>query len=306
MRRQILFHRDFHGYTGGHGKVWDYFLHAGKHRAWSPVIHLTKGSIDLHNPWRAHPVPLEPIWQPESASVLFLAGLDWDANPTDVAARPVINLIQHVRHADPADTLYRHLSRPAIRICVSQAVADAIQGTGLVNGPIKVIPAAIDLDSLPQGEPGRRGVFIGATKQPQLGRTLFNRLREQGRDATLIDQWIPRERYLALMAQCRIAVLLPSPTEGFFLPGLEAMALGCATVVPDCIGNREYLRATSNALAPLARVDELMDAISRLDDIRFAESLIAAGRETSAAFGLGTERIRFHAILDEVDSLWEN
>lgn len=306
MKRRLLFHRDFRGYTGGHGKVWDYFNHTAEHTGWSAAVYLTAGSLDQHNPWRVHPVPVDLQWSPQSASVLFLAGLDWNAYPTDEAAKPVINLIQHVRHADPADSLHRHLSRRAIRICVSQAVADAICGTGLVNGPVRVIPAAIDLDELPQAAPGRHGVFIGATKQPELGRMLLARLQEQGRDATLIDQWLPREHYLALMAQSRVAVVLPSPTEGFFLPGLEAMALGCATVVPDCIGNREYVRPGVNALAPAAQLDALVDAISQLDDARYAAKLIAAGKATAATFGLDAERARFHALLDEVDRLWAN
>ncbi len=306
MTRRLLFHRDFHGYTGGHGKVWDYFIHAGKHAGWSAAIYLTGGSLDLHNPWRVHQVPVDVQWNPQSSSVLFLAGLDWSAYPIDDAAKPVINLIQHVRHADPADSLHRHLSRRAIRICVSQAVADAIRGTGRVNGPVRVIPAAIDLGGLPPATLARQGVFIGATKQPELGRMLLARLLGQGRDATLIDHWVPRDRYMALMAKRRVAVVLPSPTEGFFLPGLEAMALGCATVVPDCIGNREYVRAGANALAPPAQLDALVDAISQLDDARFADTLIAAGKATAASFGLDAERASFHVLLDEVDSLWEN
>ncbi|MDQ3040078.1 MAG: glycosyltransferase [Pseudomonadota bacterium] len=306
MTRRLLFHRDFHQYTGGHGKVWDYFSHARVHPEWSPAIYLTPGSVDQYNPWRVHPVPVEREWRPESASVLFLAGLDWSAHSVDEAGKPVINLIQHVRHADPADSLHRHLSRRAIRICVSQAVADAICSTGLVNGPVRVIPAAIDLLGLPEPAPMRHGIFIGAIKQPELGRALAARLREQGRDVKLVDAWVPREHYLALMARSRVAVVLPLPSEGFFLPGLEAMALGCATVVPDCIGNREYLRPAVNALAPPARLDALVDAISQLDDARYTEVLISAGKMTAATFGLETERARFHAVLDQVDRLWEN
>lgn len=306
MSRRLLFHRDFHGYTGGHGKVWDYFNHTISHPQWSAAIYLTASSLDQHNPWRVHSVPVDLQWNPRSASALFLAGLDWNAYPMDDASKPVINLIQHVRHANPADSLHRHLSRRAIRICVSHAVADAIRGTGLVNGPVSVIPAAIDLDGLPHITRPRHGVFIGATKQPELGRMLLARLQDQGCDVTLVDQWMPRASYLALMARSRVAVVLPSPTEGFFLPGLEAMALGCATVVPDCIGNREYVRAGINALAPLAELDALVDAISRLDDARYAEKISAEGKQTVAAYGLDAERARFHALLDQVDDLWAN
>ncbi len=306
MKRRLLFHRDFHQYTGGHGKVWDYFNHAGTHPQWSTAIHLTANSTDLHNPWRVNQVRSDLQWLPQSASALFLAGLDWNAYPMDDASKPVVNLIQHVRHADPADCLHQHLSRRAIRICVSQAAADAICGTGLVNGPVLVIPAAIDLDGLPPAAPARHGVFIGATKQPQLGQMLLARLQALGRDATLIDQWVPREHYLALMARSRVAVVLPSPTEGFFLPGLEAMALGCVAVVPDCIGNREYVNSGVNALVPPAELDALVAAIAQLDDARYAEALVAAGKTTAAKFGLASERAKFHAILDEMDSLWAN
>lgn len=304
MTRHLLFHRDFREYTGGHGKVWDYFTHTVAHPGWHASVYLTPPSIDLHNPWRGVPAQVDACWAPDSASALFLAGLDWSAYPIDDLARPVINLVQHVRHADPDSPLHRHLSRRAIRICVSQAVADAIGASGLVNGPVRVIPAALDLAWLPKTTEVRHGIFIGATKQPSLGRALCERLREQGREVTLAEQWLPRAEYLAQLARCRAAVLLPSPSEGFYLPGLEAMALGCATVVPDCIGNREYLRPGLNALAPVAELDALVDAVNRLDDRSLAATLAAAGKATAAGFDLHGERAAFHAILDEVDALW--
>ena len=304
MKRQLLFHRDFREYTGGHGKVWDYFRHASKHPAWQASIFLTAASVEQHNPWRGESILAQPSWAPERASALFLGGLDWSTYPHDDPAKPVINLVQHVRHADPDSPLHPHLSRRAIRICVSQAVAEAIAGTGLVNGPVRVIPAALDLAALPRPAELRSGIFVGATKQPALGQALCERLRALGYEVALVDRWLPRADYLERLARCRVAVLLPMATEGFYLPGLEAMALGCATVVPDCIGNREYLQPGSNALSPVAELDALVAAVISLDTPDQSAGLAAAGTATAAGFTLERERLAFHAILDQLEPLW--
>lgn len=304
MSRRLLFHRDFREYSGGHGKVWDYFCHTNAHPEWQASVFLTPESTDADNPWRSGATQAEPSWEPGRADALFLGGLDWSANPADDLARPVINLVQHVRHALPGDERFPHLSRRAIRICVSQAVADAIEATGRVNGPVRVIPAALDLGVAAAAAQAQRWTLIGAIKHPALGRALADRLRAAGRHVRLIEQFLPRAEYLAELGRCRVAVMLPSPTEGFYLPGLEAMALGCATVVPDCLGNREYLQPGINALAPVAELEALVDAVTRLDNEVFAAGLVAAGQATAAQFTQQRERAAFHAILDELDTLW--
>lgn len=306
MSRKLLFHRDFLEYTGGQGKVWDYFNHVSGHADWTAAVYLTPSSVKPHNPWTAVPAQVEGTWQPGTAAALFLAGLDWSAYPTDDPARPVINLLQHVRHADPDGPLFRHLSRRAIRICVSQPVADAISATGIVDGPIRVIPAALDLAALPSPAASRHGIFIGATKQAALGRALAERLREHGRAVNLVDEWISRADYLGSLAACQVAVVLPSPTEGFFLPGIEAMALGCATIVPDCIGNREYLRADINALSPALALDSLVDAVVRLDDPGLRERITGEAVTTAARFSLEQERAAFRSVLDDIQELWSS
>lgn len=303
MIRALAFHRDFRRYSGGHGKVWDYFNHANAHPGWRASVYLTPDSVHVENPWRADPGTIARAWAPACADALFLGGMDWQAYPVDDPARPVINLVQGVRHADPAHPLSAFLSRRAIRICVGAPVAEAILATGLVNGPVRVIQAGL---RLPAQTPSvaRSGIFIGALKQPALGRALAARLQRDGRAATLADRWIPREQYLAQLAAAEIAVLLPVASEGLFLPALEAMAFGCATVVPDCIGNRAYLVPGSNALVPPMRLDELLAAIVQLDDPGLRARLSQAGPQTAARFDLGRERAALHALLDDLDRVW--
>ncbi|TCZ86194.1 glycosyltransferase family 1 protein [Lysobacter sp. N42] len=305
--RDLLFHRDFRGYSGGHGKVFDYFMHARAHPGFQPRIWFTPESIDVDNPWRHAGVPAETAWRPSGAAALFIGGMDWLALHGDAATPPVINLVQHVRHADPTQPLRRFLRRRAIRICVSSPVAEAIASTGEVNGPVLVIDAGLRLpDRMPRGDRQPRHVFIAAAKQPAIGRDLADALRAEGRSVDLCVDWVEHAAFLERMARAEIAVALPFPTEGFFLPALEAMTLGCATVVPDCVGNRAYLRPGVNALAPRLELDALRQAVARLDDAALRGRLISAATATAARFDLERERAAFHRVLDDLDALWRS
>lgn len=304
MSRILQFHRYFHCYSGGHGKVRDYFEHARAHPGWRPRVHFSDGLEHPENPWQDVPDLIDREWQPERAWAMFLAGIDWQRYPVDLPAMPVVNLIQHVRHGDPQEDVYPFLTRRAVRICVSQPVADAILATGRVNGPVFVIEAGLRMpECLPRPEP-RRGVFIAALKQPELGRALAAELEAQGHVVDLCDSFISRHLYLQRLAAAEIAVLLPNRTEGFYLPALESMALGCATVVPDCIGNRAYLQPETNALVPGWELADLVGAVARLGDPLLRRSLLTPGIETAARFRMDEERQRFYGILDDLDAHW--
>jgi hypothetical protein len=87
--RRVLFHRDYRGFKGGHLKVFDYFDHTRSASGFQSAIYLTPDSIDDgRNPWIQRQVALERNWQPEQASLLFLAGTDWRAVPENIRKRP--------------------------------------------------------------------------------------------------------------------------------------------------------------------------------------------------------------------------
>ena len=300
---RILFHRDFREYTGGHGKVWDYFNHAIA-LGWDARVYLTPDSLrDSSNRWLSMPERIEPAWQPEKADLLFLGGMDWTALPASFDARavPVINLVQHVRHASPGSPLRNFLSRPAWRICVSRAVADVIEATGEVAGAVRVIPAALNLPSIaPAASAARQEVFIGAFKDPGLGQALDALLQEQGFAVRLSAGWLPRQDFLRELANAHTAVLLPHPTEGFFLPGLEAMALDCAVVMPCCEGNGEYAVDDFNCVMPDSTPQALSIAVTRMQDAPLHARLRRAGMQTAARHTLAGEREAFAGMLAEM------
>lgn len=305
--RRVLFHRQYLGYSGGHGKVRDYAAHVDAHPGFEAWTWLTPDSEPVDNPWVQGGFRLAAAWRPDEADVLFLGGLDWEAVPRDLLGRPVLNLVQHLRHADAGDPRRAFLRRPAVRICVSQPVAEAILATGEVNGPVHVIPAALDLPPLPArtpqaGAPPR--IAITGGKAPELAQAVAARLAADAAAPDVLPAGLGRTEFLARLAAADIAVLLPHEREGFYLPGLEAMALGCAVVMPDAGGNREYARAGLNASIPAREPEAIAAAVRALLPADARAPRVSAGLATAAGYTLARERAAFHALLGRLDQEW--
>jgi glycosyl transferase family 1 len=308
--RRVLFVRRFRGLTGGHVKVRDYFGHVGASATHDARIWFTRDSSwGEGNPW--HDVKHRVVASPREArpDVMFLAGLDWTL--VDGGAErdlPVVNLVQHVRHADLHDPRRAFLARRAVRICVSAEVADAISAVR-PRGPVIAIPNGLDLAGLPEPrapEARDADVLVAGAKRPGLARRVAERLCRPGRRVVLLDSRVERSLFLAWLARTRVAVLLPNPREGFFLPALESMALGAATVVPDCVGNRGYCRDGISALVPDATEDALSDAAERAlrMDAEEARRLAAGARAVVAQHSAERERRAFLDVLADLDRLW--
>jgi hypothetical protein len=244
--------------------------------------------------------------------VLFLSGVDWqqiDRAWWPEAPKPVINLIQHVWHADPSDKLgrARFLPNKAIRICVSPEVTRAIERTGRVRGPVFTIPDAVDVEQLARhARSGPRDIdlLVLANKQPEQGHAVLERLATAGR-ARIVDSRSPHDEVLDLMARAAVTVFVPNPKEGFYLPALEGMALGTIVVCPDCVGNRSFCLDQVNCFRPSYDVEEIV-AAAREALARRAEptGMVEAAAETARRHDLRHERAAFLEILDRVDDLW--
>jgi len=300
-RRTLLFYRDYQGPSGGNLKVWDYYCHALHSASFCPAVHLTPASYRIaENPWAALNPPPMATWSPCDADALFLAGLDWLSVPESIDI-PVINLIQGVRHADPGDPRRDFLARPATRVCVSHEVASAIRQTGIVNGPVHVIPNGVDVRAAASAAPDRDiPVLIAGAKNPAFAARLAAHLDLAGISSVCVSEMRPREEFLSLLARAAVAVTLPSEREGCFLPALEAMMLGAIVICPDCIGNRSFCRHGDTAIMPPYEIAAMAEAVrcalemcpSEADRMRVAASAI------TARHSLEVERNGFLAILE--------
>ncbi len=315
--QKVLFRRAFRNFTGGHLKVWDYFNHVNAAPGYSTGIYFTPESVwDATNPWLALRAEVESRWEPAAADVLFLGGQDWLQLPREERRhyrRPVINLIQHVHHGDPAHPFSAFLEHRAIRVCVSAEVQAAIQATSRVNGPTIIIPNGIDLAG--ENSPPAAGRTVDwlicgmKTGQSAVARELARRLATAyPRDTIeLLTKLLPRTDFLAKVAQARRAVLLPRATEGFYLPALEAMALGALVICPDCLGNRSFCQDGTNAVVPAsAAAADLWQALQRARSLPHPEeaAILAQARAIAAQHSLANERAACHELLAAIPSLW--
>ena len=253
-------------------------------------------------------------FEPDTRDILFLAGMDWQyltENGLDSLPNPKINLIQGVRHAHHPQ-LYRFLAYKAIRICISQEVADAISATGRVNGPIITIPNGIDVTPVNQDfaifMERPYPVTIVGYKRPDLALALSRCLNEKQIVHPTATEFIERRLFIDRLTKTRVAVCLPLAEEGFYLPALEAMAAGCIVVTLDCIGNRGFCHHEENCLIAEPRIESLLDMVNRAFTMLAGdwEKMIRATRNTIARHSLDTERKRFQAVLANVDQLYES
>ena len=311
--RSVLFFRTFRRLTGGHLKVWHYSKHVEHSPNYRSEICFTPGSVwDHSNPWfNGDPRPPHDCCS-SRADVLFLAGSNWrhwEERHGDIPAVPIINLIQHLRHARPDDHRYPFLARRAVRICVSEEIGQAVSDARLTNGPIFVIPNAIDLAELPEPIPNPEKpveLLIAAPKEPRLGLELARQLERLGRPCDLLTTRLPRAEFLQRINQAQVTLFLPHRSEGFYLPALEGMALDTVVVCPDCQGNRSFCLPGSNAFRPSYTSAAILAAVEDARSASAAEkrSMLDQARATVAQHDLRNEREAFLQILENLPQIW--
>ena len=288
----ILFVRRLRVFRGHHLKVFDYMAHAASLPWLQPRLYVGPQSEESVVA-RLIPPAVERVPQIAPADLYFVSGFDWDLldkSGIDTSAAPVVHLIQHMYAADPGDLRHRFLERPALRICVSPEIADVI--APLAHGPVRIIPNGVDVRDVPESPitTGSR-VFIGGLKNPAAAKACAALLAAAGAEVDLCDGAVPRAEFLRRLKACAVSILLPDPLEGFFLPALEAMALGSAVVVPDCVGTRSFCFDKRNCLVPAYDPGPISSAaLSLLRDAAGRAQIQLEGRATAARYTLERER----------------
>jgi glycosyltransferase involved in cell wall biosynthesis len=309
--RVVLFHRKYRRFTGGHLKVWNYFNHVLTAPGFDARVHFdVNSSWDSSNPWVQTPDRIVESLDGLNPDALFVAGRDWQRlDQLGILERgiPVLNLIQHVRHGADWSIQSNFLDRKAIRLCVSQEVADAVEQAGS-NGPIVVIPNGIDVPIVAPDDPRARPIdlLIAGLKQPATATRAAGQLARSGRSIEVLTDAVPRSEFLDAMRRARVTLFLPNETEGFYLPALEGMALGTIVVCPDCVGNRTFCIPNVNAFRPAFQFDHLVhdtEAALTMDEPA-VEALRRAATETVSNYSLDVERQKFHDVLATLDVLW--
>lgn len=312
--KKIFFYRNYQGFSGGHLKVWDYFNHVKYSTNYTPQIYFEKESkFDDNNPWIKNDIIQLHSWNPFDADVLFLAGFDWQNLPKNQSRKwekPIINLIQGIRHSNPNTPLHDYLQNKAIRICVSQEVKDAIETTKHVNGPIITIPNGIDLLKFPSKllsfEQREIDILILGIKNQEFSIDIKNYLENSNLNIKCILNPIPRVNFIEYLSKSKITIFCPKEKEGFYLPALEGMASGTIVICPDCIGNRSFCNNNINCIIPKYSIDDIIFKFKMVMDSKndFIHKLIYEAKKTSIQHDLTVERNMFLNILNQIINLW--
>lgn len=303
--KRILFHRNYANYTGGHQKVRDYITHAASDSGFEVSLFINNTASVQTTLFDNIPnIKYQKQYEPRGFDFVFLAGLDWRAYlphmqqnaEADNKAPKLINLIQHMRHGDAQHPLFEFLKYSATRICVSQAVKKSIEPNA--NGHCMHIPMGHHVPKIKL--PKEYDLYILANKRPAWGKALNKWAEGQGLKVCLHSELTPKQAVLNAMAQARVSVCLPNPTEGFYLPGIEAMALSDIAIVPDCSANRAYKHHFDNLIICAQKTESVQHAIEQaLVAIKrpwhFVQKL--RGKRTVEQYSLQQERQKFLELL---------
>ncbi len=235
-----------------------------------------------------------------------------DRPRSPAAASRLIQLVQGVVHADPTwnGGLHRRvLTRPASRIWISPAVEAACAPIANQRCPATMILQGHDVDFFAgaRDRAGSTRMRVGhAPWKSDLGDRVAERLRDDTR-VEFVAAGSPigwpalRDFYQSI----DVFLATPLAAEGFHLPGLEALAAGCALVAPEVGGNSCYLRHESNALVVgHESVDDAVAAVERLaanPDLR--RRLASTGKADVAAHRLERERVESAAFIASIRAM---
>ena len=267
-----------------------------------PRVLLTSNSIrDRSNIFLAYPDLVVDI--PVPHDLLFLAGMDWSIAAALGLLRPeipILGFIQNTRHANIGGGLRGWLGHFATRVCVGEEVSQAILETGEVSGPVYTITNGIEsLDDLRLSRSSRTtDILISGCKDPVLARTVGVQLANSGLCVEVLTDHCPRAEFLGRIRLAKVAILIPQPQEGAFLPLLEAMALDVAVVCPETPGIHGYCHHNKTAILPERSAEALARAARELlADEKLSERLRSNGLAMARYYTLERERAAFLPIL---------
>jgi hypothetical protein len=213
----------------------------------------------------------------------------------------VISIVQNVRWANPdwiGGYAVRLLSRPMARIMTNEVVLEACRPYLNESSMTRVITLGNDSEFFSKERKGGLGnpVRVGHTTwKSAVGDEVAEALAgDPGFEFRAIRNPVGWKELRKLYHWSDVFLASPLAEEGFYMPGLEAMAAGAIVVTPDAGGNRSYCRFGVNCLP--VRLDDAGDYVAALRALRgYGEREIGALRRG------GYEAVGRHTLENERD-----
>ena len=318
--------------VGGVVKIFDYVNHAVS-LGYEPVIacpETYKPGLPLFGMERVSRLTPENgvrFTDPEKVAVgpHDLAFLSWPTHYGVVEPRlsrwtrheQVIFIVQNVRWANPrwiGGYAVRLLSRPMARIMTNDVVLDAVRPYLNPSSMTEVILLGNESEFFAKRRSGGFGdrVKVGYTTwKSGVGDEVARALADDsGFEFRAIREPVGWGELRDLYQWSDVFLATPLAEEGFYMPGLEAMAAGAVVITPDAGGNRAYCRFGENCR--LVGFESAEEYVGALKDLRGGgageiEGLRRAGYETVGRHTLERERELFggfmHRLTGRLDEL---
>jgi hypothetical protein len=310
--------------VGGVVKVFDYVNHA-RALGFEPVICCPepfKKGLPLFQISRFSDITPENDFkfiglEEVSVGPNDLAFLSWPTHYAIVEPRlsrwtqheQVIFIVQNVRWANPAFTggyALRLLSRPMARIMTNEVVLEAVRPYLNETSMTEVIRLGHDTGFFARERTGGFGSPVKVaytTWKSDVGDRVASLTKESGFELRAIREPVGWDELRKLYHWADVFLCTPLIEEGFYLPGLEAMAAGAIVLSPDAGGNRAYCEFGENCLR--VAFDDPSNYAEALVSLKASgpgeiDRLRRRGYETAKRHTLIHERERFGEFLDRL------
>ena len=221
----------------------------------------------------------------------------------------VICIVQNVRWANPTFTngyAIRLLSRPMARIMTNDVVLEAVRPYLNETSITEVIDLGHDTTFFARERTGGLGPRIRVAYtawKSDVGDRVAERMRDPAFEFRAIRNPVGWEELRELYHWADVFLAAPLVEEGFYLPGLEAMAAGAILLSPDAGGNRAYCEFGENCLRvefddPSSYVEVLLSLMTA-DPAKLAR-IRQRGYETTERHTLSREKEHFGAFLERL------
>lgn len=229
-----------------------------------------------------------------------------------ITSRRAIHIVQNTRHGNPSwlrGYATRLLMRPLTRIMIAKQVREACEPFVNRDSLTTTIVEGHNWEyfSLERPEPLRPPIRVAYTTwKSDIGSRVAMELESHpDYEFRSISETVGWKELRDLYHWCDVFMAAPGPQEGFYLPGLEAMAAEAILITPDVGGNMQYCQFGENCIGvEFDDVESYLVALAQIKDLPGAEikDLRQSARHTLASHRLDTERQGFEELLSQLGS----
>ncbi|MEZ5471428.1 MAG: hypothetical protein R3E90_06585 [Marinicella sp.] len=297
------------GFRGAQLKTWDYFNFINSHPKFEAKIKFHQSSEWSDDvTWEKKQVLRGGELFERPDLLVLKGGQDWllfkkQFNYSDI---PIISPIVNYRVLNEDHPSNQLLELAAVRVCPNSDLKNKLIHYPKTKGQVVCIPHGVNLPSklIPINHKNI-DLLIIALKNKKLGRQVFDYYKTFGKNVVFIDNYISHQEFMHKISVSKVSLHLPQPAETFYIPGLESLSMGVITIMPDCLGNIDYVKKIEGGFLCGYNFDEIINKTNWILNLPLDQLDVFSQQAflQSKAFSIEKERLQWHELLEQVFNL---